>query len=438
MSDEPIVQFDDEDVFDDIETDPILTPNEKAHLIADLKARCGGADIGFVEEIDEDGDAYYKIEYKSGRKKRSFVYFDDNQLKTLSSVPFEKYIFLDDLVAICSYEDRTIEAGLVLAASDSRASQVYRRMFGINYSSPKNNGVLLARSGSEGDTEIEISRPSHLYRVITKNSRSSFITLKIRNLNVHGHDAVVDYLKKAAGSILFQLDLVSDVALILMRARARVRPRKRVGVEIPDLKFPDTEYDNSPLTLYWYARSAKEMPLLQFLAFYQVVEFYFPIYSKSEAIRKLKKVLRNPGFRADRDADVARLLTATATSRAGALGDERSQLKATLTECVEQDDLREFLKENQERCTFLSEKNKTGYSKLSIASADSDLLNEVVSRVYEIRCAIVHSKVDARDGDVDLLLPNSKEAEQLQYDIQLIHYLAQQVLIAAGRPFVGG
>jgi hypothetical protein len=38
------------------------------------------------------------------------------------------------------------------------------------------------------------------------------------------------------------------------------------------------------------------MPLLQFLAFYQVIEFYFPTYSQAEAHRKLKAILKDPPF----------------------------------------------------------------------------------------------------------------------------------------------
>lgn len=56
-------------------------------------------------------------------------------------------------------------------------------------------------------------------------------------------------------------------------------------------------------------------------------------------------------------------------------------------------------------------------------------------RIYEIRCKIVHTKADARDPEVELLLPFSKEADLLQFDIDLIQYVAQQVLIAGSRPF---
>jgi hypothetical protein len=48
---------------------------------------------------------------------------------------------------------------------------------------------------------------------------------------------------------------------------------------------------------------------------------------------------------------------------------------------------------------------------------------------------IVRTKNDSRDGDVELLLPFSAEAEQLSFDIELMKYLAQAVLIAGSLPF---
>lgn len=56
----------------------------------------------------------------------------------------------------------------------------------------------------------------------------------------------------------------------------------------------------------------------------------------------------------------------------------------------------------------------------------------VADLIYDIRCKIVHTKGENYEGEVELLLPFSKEAELLFFDIQLIKYVARKVLIAAG------
>ena len=58
------------------------------------------------------------------------------------------------------------------------------------------------------------------------------------------------------------------------------------------------------MSLYWYGTSARGMPLLQFLAFYQCIEFYFPTYIQAEARRQVRNALKDRTFRVERDADI--------------------------------------------------------------------------------------------------------------------------------------
>ena len=170
--------------------------------------------------------------------------------------------------------------------------------------------------------------------------------------------------------------------------------------------------------------------MLQFLAFYQSIESDFPTYSQAEARRRVRNILRNPSFRLDRDADVGRILIALQSTGRG-FGDERAQLRATLVECVSATGLREFLTASEERQAFFSARTK-GLTdrKLPISNADADLRNDVADRLYEIRCKIVHTK-SGGDGEVELLLPFSKEAELLYQDIELVQFVAREVLVAA-------
>ncbi len=66
------------------------------------------------------------------------------------------------------------------------------------------------------------------------------------------------------------------------------------------------EYDRDPLFLYWYARSVPETPLVQFLSYYQVLEYYFPAYSRTRTIVALREKLSEI-YGVARDADVAGL-----------------------------------------------------------------------------------------------------------------------------------
>lgn len=406
---------------------------------AELQDRCKTANIPF-EEIEgfEEDDVAARISLQSGREKRWVTCWDHDDFELLLSIPFERYTFLNGLDAICSYDKGTIEALVRPMGSPASPRFLYARLFGV---SPQeigdawaDLGVTLTSPTTDPTTTVTLSRPTKDLSGLIGLRQQFALSLKIQRDGLNQHDQAETILKKLSDALFFQIDLLTDVPLSLGRDRtgSRVRPRKKKRNAQLELKYPSAEYDSAPVSLYWYARSAVGMPLLQFLAYYQVIEFYYPTYSQAEARRRLKSILKDPTFRGDRDADIGRVLSTIQITRSGAVGDERSQLKATLSECIDPDALREFLVGDPQRAEFLSSKTKglTDH-KLPLAAANVDLRNDVAERIYEIRCKIVHTKADARNNDFELLLPFSKEAEQLHFDIELVQYLAQQVLVSA-------
>jgi hypothetical protein len=199
------------------------------------------------------------------------------------------------------------------------------------------------------------------------------------------------------------------------------------------LHFPKYEYDEGPMSLYWYARSAKNMPLLQFLAFYQAIEFYFPAYFNAEVSRRIRTIIKDPSFRVERDAHLAKIISIARPG--GRTGSERDQLRATLRECVDEQDVVEFLKEDKDRFEFFGSKQKGITDKIiNQKNKGEPLVQQVADRIYEIRCKVVHVKGDEGEAEVDLLLPYTEEAEKLEHDIQLVRMLASKVLIASSTP----
>ncbi len=296
---------------------------------------------------------------------------------------------------------------------------------------------LALQPQQEGAPTIEISPPSETFKKLLpgwQSSSSSALSIKISATQIKTHDEAASQLQRLSNAVFFQIDLLSSIPLGLARAlRGRYGTIASTAEKnlVTELQYPRAEFDLAPSSLYWYGRTAVGMPLLQFLAFYQVAEFYFPVYSKADAQRRLKALLKDPTFRGDRDADVAKLLSVIFVTRSGAYGDEKSQLHATVMECVDPAELRSFLESDAQRKEFYTDKAKSPYKRLSLANPSIDLRPEVAQRIYDIRCKIVHTKVNGSEVDSELLLPFSKEAERLFFDIQLARYLAQRCLISA-------
>lgn len=428
------VDFDEEDI------EAAALPEEAQRAKETLQTRCKSAGLELKEEMREEGSSYLKIGMRCAREQRWLLLGTDESILRILSVPFENFVFIAGYEAICSYSDGTIEAA-IRPLVNMPSSFMFRKLFGLEML----NGAALEAIKLEinppqaGLPKIEISPASDNFSKLVRSPSRTRITLKISGCVISTHDQAVLLLRKIADAVFFQIDLLTDTSLSLERERKRIPSGRRTKVSASlaaDMQYPKTEFDEAPISLYWYGRSAYGMPLLQFLAFYQVLEFYYPTYSEAEARRKLKSILKDPVFRGDRDADIGRLLAAIHVNRSGAYGDERSQLRATIMECIEADALRSFLSSDPERLEFYSAKAKTNpYHKIPISTSTADLRGDVAERIYNIRCKIVHTKTDTRDNDLELLLPFSKEAEQLVFDIELAQYLAQQVLIAASSQY---
>jgi hypothetical protein len=410
----------------------------------EIQARCMAAGLKCEDAVRYDLKPVFKVGLRCGRDFRWVTLDKDDQIIKFSAIDFEKWVVLSDYKAICSYEKGLIEA-LVRFRSPSATDSMrqFRQAFAPEKKVPSPwdlSSIKILLEPSQDGPAIEISPVSEMFKNLTCDFSAwgGALSIKLSSCNVTMHDKARSLVSKLAGSMFFQIDLLSGIVLALAREprlplarRSKNRGNNLAG----DLQYPRTEFDDAPSSLYWYGRSASGMPLLQFLAFYQVLEFYFPIYSKAEARRKLKSVLKDPTFRGDRDADISKLLSSIYISRSGAYGDERSQLRATLLECIDAEALRSFLESDSDRKDFFLAKGKSSpYQRLSLGNPTADLRTEVSDRLYEIRCRIVHTKSDAPADGPELLLPFSQEAEQLFFDIELIRYLAQRVLITASLP----
>jgi hypothetical protein len=424
---------------DDDLTSEVEPQGDMKPLRAQLEARCAVAKIP-VEEIEgmESGERGLRIGIPSGRDRRWFYCWDYAGYERLLSIPFEEYVFLQGLDAICNYKSGQIEAAIrTLGVSSSRL--FFSRVLKLSANDFSEQGTVprIAFTSPEHGTSLCIGQPSAELLTMSRGPKPR-LSLILTSKGLDQHDKALQLLRRASDALFFQIDLIHDIPMTLVRER-RVPSRRRQSArqeQPPEIAFPTHEYDPAPISLYWYARSAIGMPLLQFLAFYQVIEYYFSAYSQAEARRKIKMVLKDPGFRGDREADLGRLLSAIHISRSGAFGDERSQLRATLMECLDAESLRQFITAEPARSEFLSAKAKGLCDlKLPIANLTADLRPDVAERIYEIRCKIVHTKTDVKNSEFELLLPFSKEAELLAHDIELVQFVAQQVLIAASSPF---
>jgi hypothetical protein len=372
-----------------------------------------------TEVEDENGDditiekKHLILSIPEERDFKKIIIADDEEIDKVFHSQIEKYKFIKGYEAVWSDELKCVECEIEAQEGLIMPSRIILRRL-------KNFLKEIEEFKKEGDerTIYEFPSPKEDLKIfigdctldftILQNFQREFfsfsgrlrnrLTIRIEGKELKTHEEATDFLIKIANSVLFQIDLAVNIPLHLIMDRQIIRDikQRKSKNEKPDFQPPKYEYDKEPLALYWYARTSTNMPLLQFLAFYQVMEFYFPLYSFTEAQQRIKNLLKNPLFDTTKDTDIAQIINIIKVSAKGkSIGDERSQIKATLQHIVDKELLLKFFNETEERKDFFDQQKKSkGISKqkISFASVDNDIRLETALRIYEIRCRIVHSK----------------------------------------------
>lgn len=225
-----------------------------------------------------EGGTHVLVQMPNGRDKRLVAFTSSENIREGLSVGFEKYVFLGDYVAIADYQANTIEA-VIRAMNGMPRSFLYRRLFGEIEDGEEEQHIVLESDNSH--VTIEIGELTDPMRLLARGpfGRRGALSVKLSGITINQHNKSLELLRRITDSLFFQLDIQMGLTLCLVRDRRPMRRpgRRRHQSEI-DLEFPRVEFDEGPISLYWYARSAVGIPLLQFLAFYQVIEYYYPTY----------------------------------------------------------------------------------------------------------------------------------------------------------------
>ncbi|WP_163275225.1 hypothetical protein [Cellulomonas iranensis] len=412
-----------------------------ASKFTQIRQRLDAAGIAHMEGLDFFDEPELRIDMPCGRDTRP-VHLELSNADKFEAIGFENIRFLEGLWAIIDGDNEIVE-GRIRGFGRPSSLASLRYIPGAEPISSRtadlededSEGSHLRVDGVRVRVEdpklgwIELSPISPTLAALTGMSGPGGYSIKTPCGPGISHDDAKELLESRAHSLMFDLDLRYSVPLELVpyRRHRRRRPVTRL-TEAPT--FPANRYASEPLALYRYGRSAQGLPLLEFLAYYQAIEYFFPYYSGIAAIGAVRTELLDPRFQVGDDGAVARLIALTRSSTRGSMS-EKDQLRATLSECTDEVWLETHITaDTQTRDHFCANKQAlSGVRKIQLGGS-VDLRHQVADRIYEIRCRIVHAKQDGGDSGVELLLPSSDEAAALDPDIALTRAIAQRAIIA--------
>jgi hypothetical protein len=287
--------------------------------------------------------------------------------------------------------------------------------------------------GGDKGVRISIGDPSKtLLAMLNYLRKEETLAVRVEGLQITKNVEAAEQLGRVTNSLFFELRKKRNVNLFVSRyyeveTSGRTTRWKRMSRREPVVGFPKFEYDKQPIELYWHAVSAYKMPLLQYLAYYQILEYYFKKYSVLGAKREISNCLKDPEFNADDDNDIVKIV-ACVTGKLGPYVRENELLRDTIRECVSEDELALELNSEPLKAYFKKEYKIVSQFKVGQENREMDIRDQLAERIYDIRCRIVHTKEDDKRGRI---MPFTKEEVLLRrFDLPMIETVASQVLIA--------
>lgn len=411
-----------------------LEPDPKLVLLAD-RAVAAGLTAGWRRprnlRTGEPQDSYWlDIEMRSGRRVRHLHIFADHA-EILAPFTFERWTALGDYQAILDADNRVIVAEVSLRR---RLGASLRKLVGAE--SRDTSRLTVQSPNSDLSLELHSHCPPEIAAL---KGRRDFPGegLTIRGVTATRHDEALELLLDLSTSFFIDLDIGYGITASLVKGYdAELVVQDGYDLDPPNTvvpRFPNARHNRDAAALYLYARSVTQTPLLEYLVYYQVIEFYLPTYTRSATITRVRNILKDPAFDYNNDLALGRLLETVAPTGKKVIS-EREQVATTIAYCVDDAAIAAFLDDRPAAAKALADKNRIRSVRVvSVNDRQTPLISQVAERIYDLRCRIVHSKDGGYESEQPIR-PSDRESHLMRHDLSLIRFIAQRVLIASSRP----
>jgi hypothetical protein len=175
---------------------------------------------------------------------------------------------------------------------------------------------------------------------------------------------------------------------------------------------------------------ATDDPANRFLAFYQVLEYYFVAIADEQLYSKLSRRINDPKFSAI-PANLDRLIQDVTDHKQ--VTDELEMLKAVVGRLVDENELIEFVQAYE---AYLGDKIYTKRrtifgEEVEVKLTPGHVVGNIAKTVKTIRNALVHSS--DRYERKERYIPSAGSENMIKREIPLMRFLAEKVIIASAK-----
>jgi len=262
-------------------------------------------------------------------------------------------------------------------------------------------------------------------------------TIRVTSFFATSHDDAIERTNRILDACIFELGYLKRMGIQLAddwphRRRLTAVERFNYGDKYNSDHLPSPRSSFNPdLVRFYQFGMSSDIPVLQFLAYYQVLEYFFLTVSDEHLYAKLSQRLNDPRF-STVPKQLDRVIQDVAEHKRSS--NETEMLKAVLVRFVDKADLAAFITEYQ---THLGEKvytKKRGRfgTETNVNLDPEHIFDGIAGIVKAVRNALVHSS-DRYDRN-DRHVPFSKSTEIVRLEVPLLKYLAERVIIGSATP----
>ena len=383
-----------------------------------LEFRLGDYDIKYTkEEFNFIRERAEKIEYKSftikgKRTYEALLYEPNDNISSFSD--FEKIGFLQTLDDSLSYE--------VSEVSDFMLYHILKNMNSSKY--------ILAY---HFDIFEHYNLSSGRFLSVLKKFMILPYSIKLRYKNEVSEDKLISIIK----SFLFDISvnynsvfrLASDEEEVLGKGAMYHRSNKTTPINAASNKI----YMSAILDQYSLAM-ANEDPMMQFIAYYHVLEYFFKTIRTEKAKKSINEV---EGLKelSEENAEIkSEIISKLSTDFKKFLHlREDDSLLLILEIYIDIDELKERLEFISASSIDYYKSNEVTFSKgskVDLLSSNEELIyKNLKNRIYKTRNSIVHNKLNEDNEDENLIYNPFEDEEELKKEIPLMRAIAEQVII---------
>ena len=183
------------------------------------------------------------------------------------------------------------------------------------------------------------------------------------------------------------------------------------------------------------AASSKD-PMIKFIGFYHVMEYFFEQVYKEDLRKTLREILILPDFSATDNEDLNKVIKAFSDkSLESTPGNEIESLNLTLKKYININNIVASIKLNNQELIEYYKTSIVPFSKgpkIDFEKQREKVISSIASRIYATRNSIVHGKSNELKRKERPLYRPFKDEEILEKEIPLMQAIAEEIIIKTG------